>query len=169
MTNKLLQIAYQQDLIFSCLDDICTSAVLSAYIFTSKVKDDELKSRTFIVDFIYINLISDLIEIGVNSINNEMSPDELRELLLITLPKQDDLFIWSATFIEATRKTKDLAEHFGLCNWAAWGQPVHQEFMNSIINIYSDFDAITKECDAKTAKERIMVAKRVIAQLTKSN
>ena len=59
-------------------------SILSPFFFNPKIKYTELEERDFIVDFVYINLISGLIEVDKNSRNNDVDTDALRSLLLKT-------------------------------------------------------------------------------------
>lgn len=191
---------YEYQLLRLCLDDSSAMSILSPFFFNSKNKYVELEVRDFIVDFVYINLISGLIKIDKNSRNNDLQPDALRSILLKTYvqhiapkPQQpgleginelslegfqkliaslptaegnDPAILWGATFFIATQKTLQLAEKCGLKNWHMIGKPINKKFMNEVIKIYSDFDALTKDCDVQIAQQRITVAKRVLSQLT---
>ena len=193
---------YEYQLLCLCLDDSSAMSILSPFFFNPKIKYTELEERDFIVDFVYINLISGLIEVDKNSRNNDVDTDALRSLLLktyvqhkapkpqqpgleginelsledfqkliATLPPAEDndpTILWCATFFIATQKTHQLAEKYGLNSWRMIGKPIHEKFMNEVIQIYSDFDTLTKGCSPAIAEQRITVAKRVLAQLTDS-
>ena len=177
---------YEYQLLCLCLDDSSAMSILSPFFFNPKIKYTELEERDFIVDFVYINLISGLIEVDKNSRNNDVDTDALRSLLLKTYvqhkapkPQQpgleginelslEDFQKLIATLPPAEDNDPTIAEKYGLNSWRMIGKPIHEKFMNEVIQIYSDFDTLTKGCSPAIAEQRITVAKRVLAQLTDS-
>lgn len=160
--NKSLLTAYQKELISACMDDFSAAYPLNT-ISGGLFGDTPLVWAAYVQDFIYINLIFNLIEI-----QDAKYYPKIDDLLATTLSLDDpnwDLN-WHGLFFDGTKKLEILVEKYDLCKWERRDFPLNNNFITELIKIYSDFDSVTKDCDAQIAKQRITVAKRVIAQLT---
>jgi hypothetical protein len=160
-TSYSLLYEYQSQLVYGCLEDFCTCCAISQNADLEEIRNETAYLPTDVIDFHYLNVITGLTEIDANSINNDLSAEALHS----KLQEIYDTLFWHATFFVSTKKTELLAQKYDLCSWEGFNKPLHQEFMNSVIKIYSDYDALTLGCDEATAHQRITVAKRVILKL----
>lgn len=170
MKNIDLLAEYQEQLIYGCVDDYSAISALSGYL-GNLYGQAPLKWADAVTDFLYVNHISGLIEIFKPE--NYPAIDDLKANLITEKDSNGQITSldqwapnWMAMLFYSTEKTKDLTAKYGLKYQHTVDQPIHQDFINAVIKIYSDFDTLTKGCDAHIAQQRITVAKRVLAQLT---
>lgn len=173
MKNNNLLLAYQEQLIYGCVDDYSAIAALSGYLGNLNGQDP-LKWAHAVTDFLYLNHISGLIE--VFQPENYPFIDDLKDNLMQEMDSNGQITSldqwapnWMAMLFYSTQKTHDLTTRYGLKYQHMVDQPIHPVFMNTILKIYSDFDTLTLGCDEAAAHQRIAVAKRVIHQLTNPN
>lgn len=161
MMNKCLLIAYQKELVSACLDDFAAAYPLNT-IHGGLFGDTPLAWAAYAQDFIYINLISNLIEIQDATYYPKID-DLITTTLSFDVSNWD--LNWHGVFFDGTKKLETLAEKYDLCKWECRDSPLNSNFITEIIKIYSDFDTLTKDCDARIAQQRIAIAKRVLTQL----
>ncbi len=161
--NTSLLSEYQKQLVYGCLDDFSAISALSGYLGNQNGEAYLIWAEA-VIDFLYLNQISGLIE--VFEPENYLPIDELKTNLMVNVDAHGHWpNNWHVMYFNSTSKTEALAKKYNLCSWDGWKQPLNVDFMNEVIQIYSDFDALTKGCSPNIAEQRITVAKRVITQL----
>ena len=137
--NNELKHAYQQALIYACLDDFTGSSALSGVLGGQHGPHIGAWKQASI-DFIYRNLITNLIEVSpYQKSHRGIEPKNLCEMLA-----KDELnsnltgvsTLWVGVYFDGTLALEALVRKHKMLEWEFLNAPIKHEFLGEIFDLY---------------------------------